>query len=570
MGGPVPRSFELAFADLYRLAYRVAYRHPRDRAEAEDIAQEALARATLRWASLHYRPEGWISRVASNLAVDRYRRRRREPVIATGPDRHRRRPHGRAGRSGGRAPASPPPPARGGGLALSGGPVRGRRAATLGARSARSRPTGPAGLSAMRRQLGSADHEWGRCSSILTIPRGWHPVTANCHRSSIAARRIQVRRRWALAVMTCSVLVAASVGFSRPAFGPPAPSIASDYQFNLVKSPYRSGSPVPETALVDVQFAHAQYGFALAVHRDEVLLAASSDGGSSWQVRNSHLPVGLGPADDYPGQMEFVGFTGYLWGARTATGAPLWVTHDEGASWQQASIGPYVLDVSVYRPRRLGPDGDVPDHPIWRVMRGGLTSPWMAGRNGRWSDRSRSSTRVPEASSADLFELARITKDRAYVLSSLAEQTSSPAGLSNSPVDGGTTAGRRSPHRARGSTPQGLEIRPAEAAAEASLAGRLLVPDRSATQHHRPATGQSGGHRVDGGGPARRSQGHGSRWGYMSPLAPVHRNLPSPARLRRGCTRPEPACSRRQTVALAGSRPPNWRTQASQVPGRAT
>jgi RNA polymerase sigma-70 factor (sigma-E family) len=85
MGGPVPRSFELAFADLYRLAYRVAYRILGDRAEAEDIAQEALARATLRWAKLHDRPEGWISRVASNLAVDRYRRRRREPVIATGP-----------------------------------------------------------------------------------------------------------------------------------------------------------------------------------------------------------------------------------------------------------------------------------------------------------------------------------------------------------------------------------------------------------------------------------------------------------------------------------------------------
>ncbi len=85
MAAPVPRSFELAFADLYRLAYRVAYRILGDRAEAEDIAQEALARATLRWARLHDRPEGWVSRVASNLAIDRYRRRRREPAIQTGP-----------------------------------------------------------------------------------------------------------------------------------------------------------------------------------------------------------------------------------------------------------------------------------------------------------------------------------------------------------------------------------------------------------------------------------------------------------------------------------------------------
>jgi RNA polymerase sigma-70 factor (sigma-E family) len=85
MAGRVPRSFELAFGDLYRLAYRVAFRILGDRAEAEDIAQEALARATLRWAKLHDRPEGWVSRVASNLAIDRYRRRRREPVLLSGP-----------------------------------------------------------------------------------------------------------------------------------------------------------------------------------------------------------------------------------------------------------------------------------------------------------------------------------------------------------------------------------------------------------------------------------------------------------------------------------------------------
>jgi RNA polymerase sigma-70 factor (sigma-E family) len=85
MAAPLPRSFELAFSDLYRLAYRVAYRMLGDRAEAEDIAQETLARATLRWARLHERPEGWVSRVASNLAVDRYRQRRRQPRYPAGP-----------------------------------------------------------------------------------------------------------------------------------------------------------------------------------------------------------------------------------------------------------------------------------------------------------------------------------------------------------------------------------------------------------------------------------------------------------------------------------------------------
>lgn len=85
MAAQVPRSFELAFADLYRLAYRVAYRILGDRPEAEDIAQESLARATLRWQKLHDRPEGWVSRVASNLALDCYRKRRRRPPVPSGP-----------------------------------------------------------------------------------------------------------------------------------------------------------------------------------------------------------------------------------------------------------------------------------------------------------------------------------------------------------------------------------------------------------------------------------------------------------------------------------------------------
>ncbi len=81
----VPRSFELAFADLYRLAYRVAFRILGDRSDAEDVAQEALARAALRWSRLHERPEGWVCRVASNQAIDRYRRRLRQPQSRLGP-----------------------------------------------------------------------------------------------------------------------------------------------------------------------------------------------------------------------------------------------------------------------------------------------------------------------------------------------------------------------------------------------------------------------------------------------------------------------------------------------------
>jgi RNA polymerase sigma-70 factor (sigma-E family) len=81
---PNPR-FELAFPDLYRLAYRVAFKILGDRGDAEDVAQEALARALTRWWRLESEPHGWVSRVASNLAIDRYRRRGRSLPTSSEP-----------------------------------------------------------------------------------------------------------------------------------------------------------------------------------------------------------------------------------------------------------------------------------------------------------------------------------------------------------------------------------------------------------------------------------------------------------------------------------------------------
>jgi RNA polymerase sigma-70 factor (sigma-E family) len=80
-----PLGFELAFEQLYRLAYRVAYRILGDRGDAEDVAQETMARAAARWSRLVDRPEGWVTRVASNLAIDRFRHVRRAPATRTGP-----------------------------------------------------------------------------------------------------------------------------------------------------------------------------------------------------------------------------------------------------------------------------------------------------------------------------------------------------------------------------------------------------------------------------------------------------------------------------------------------------
>jgi RNA polymerase sigma-70 factor (sigma-E family) len=70
-------SFEEVFPVLIRDAYRVAYRLLGDRGEAEDVAQEASARAYSRWSSVRDHAEPWCVRVASNLALDLLRARSR-------------------------------------------------------------------------------------------------------------------------------------------------------------------------------------------------------------------------------------------------------------------------------------------------------------------------------------------------------------------------------------------------------------------------------------------------------------------------------------------------------------
>ncbi len=64
-----------AFDLLYRAAYQHAYQLLGDRQEAEDIAQEACARACLRWRRID-NPRAWVLRVTTNLVFDRFRRLR--------------------------------------------------------------------------------------------------------------------------------------------------------------------------------------------------------------------------------------------------------------------------------------------------------------------------------------------------------------------------------------------------------------------------------------------------------------------------------------------------------------
>jgi RNA polymerase sigma-70 factor (sigma-E family) len=72
------RDFDESFPALFRDAYRVAYRLLGDREDAADAAQEACARACLRWRRLSRGgdPTPWVVRVSGNLAIDRWRRRR--------------------------------------------------------------------------------------------------------------------------------------------------------------------------------------------------------------------------------------------------------------------------------------------------------------------------------------------------------------------------------------------------------------------------------------------------------------------------------------------------------------
>jgi RNA polymerase sigma-70 factor (sigma-E family) len=69
-------SFDDRFAALAAVAYRVAYRLLGDRSDAEEIAQEALARAYVRWRKVADHDEPWVARVATNLAIGRWRKRK--------------------------------------------------------------------------------------------------------------------------------------------------------------------------------------------------------------------------------------------------------------------------------------------------------------------------------------------------------------------------------------------------------------------------------------------------------------------------------------------------------------
>jgi RNA polymerase sigma factor (sigma-70 family) len=66
------------FDELYAVGYRAGYAVLGRRADAEDCAQEAMARALVRWRRVQEYAPAWVARVATNLALDRARRLNRQ------------------------------------------------------------------------------------------------------------------------------------------------------------------------------------------------------------------------------------------------------------------------------------------------------------------------------------------------------------------------------------------------------------------------------------------------------------------------------------------------------------
>jgi RNA polymerase sigma factor (sigma-70 family) len=85
----VTSDFEAQCADLYRAAYQAGFRLLGDRAAAEDVAQEAVARCLVRWSRVADHALPWVVRVATNLGIDEVRRRQRHSTsveVAAGSD----------------------------------------------------------------------------------------------------------------------------------------------------------------------------------------------------------------------------------------------------------------------------------------------------------------------------------------------------------------------------------------------------------------------------------------------------------------------------------------------------
>jgi RNA polymerase sigma-70 factor (ECF subfamily) len=83
------RSFEEFFAATYGRLVGLVFAFLHDRAQAEDVVQDAFASALLRWRVLrgYHDPEAWVRTVAYRRAIDHHRRnaRQRRALLRLGP-----------------------------------------------------------------------------------------------------------------------------------------------------------------------------------------------------------------------------------------------------------------------------------------------------------------------------------------------------------------------------------------------------------------------------------------------------------------------------------------------------
>lgn len=86
MREPRPETIEALIAPLLPDLFRAAYRLARNAADAEDLVQDACARALENTAALMAarHPRHWLLRVLFNRFVDGSRRQKRSPVVAIG------------------------------------------------------------------------------------------------------------------------------------------------------------------------------------------------------------------------------------------------------------------------------------------------------------------------------------------------------------------------------------------------------------------------------------------------------------------------------------------------------
>jgi len=77
------RSFEEFFAATYGRLVGLLFAFLHDRAQAEDVVQDAFASALLRWPVLrgYHDPEAWVRTVAFRRAIDHHRRTMRQVRI---------------------------------------------------------------------------------------------------------------------------------------------------------------------------------------------------------------------------------------------------------------------------------------------------------------------------------------------------------------------------------------------------------------------------------------------------------------------------------------------------------